>query len=273
MLFENSYANDSGTRWKHLKAISDRCDLRPSPLGKNRVEALFPALSPSREELRQIARLIEDAVNALVTDANVIAYDELTDDYHPSSVSKAKHESAGDTIPVGYWSRKPHPNGLEMLLGATPVAHPFRAGKLLSFVIDFALHLSPGDSASRDVMSDCVRKWATRHPGPQPLWVADAGFGCVELGQLIERLGGRFVLSFPSTVEPDVWRALSLGLFKGYRAAQNAAGWVASVCLGDSSERGQRDDVDDQAGGQSKKVVEKTAARFHCVFSNAFTCE
>jgi hypothetical protein len=68
---------------------------------KNRMEALFPALSSSRAELRQIARLIEDAVNALVTDVNVVAYDELTDDYHPSSVSKAKHEAAGDTIPVG----------------------------------------------------------------------------------------------------------------------------------------------------------------------------
>jgi hypothetical protein len=211
-----------------LKAIETRCGLESPPISVNRTEALFPALNPSREELRQIARLIEDAVNALVADINVVAYDELTD-YHPSSVSKAKHKAAGDTIPVGYWSRKPHPNGLEMLLGATPIADPFCTGKLLSFIIDIALHLSPGDSASRAVMSDCVRKWATRHPGPQPLWVADAGFGYVELGQLIERLGGRFVLSFPSMVEPDVLRALPLGLFKGYRAVQNATGWVASV--------------------------------------------
>jgi hypothetical protein len=103
MLFENFYANDSGNRWEHLKTTTTRCDLRPSPLAKNRMEALFPALSPSRAELRQIARLIEDAVNALVTDVNVVAYDELIDDYHPSSMSKAKHEAAGNTIPVGYW--------------------------------------------------------------------------------------------------------------------------------------------------------------------------
>jgi hypothetical protein len=83
----------------------------------------------------------------------------------------------------------------------------------------------------------------------------------VELSQLIERLGGRFVLSFPSTVEPDVWWALSLGLFKGYRAAQNAAGWVVSVRLGDSNEREQRDAADDQAGDQGKVVVEKTMQR------------
>ena len=64
----------------------------------------------------------------------------------------------GETIPVVFIPRKPHPNGLLLYLCATFINHPYENTKL-PYILDILPHLKSCDISPHSALNDFLKRY------------------------------------------------------------------------------------------------------------------
>ena len=88
-------------------------------------------------DFKIFARLLEEIKHAVI-DESILAYE-------PCSSTKDNHEVLGDTIPVTYIPRKPHPNGLLLYGMVTTVKSSIPHQSDIPFCVGFVPYISGRD--------------------------------------------------------------------------------------------------------------------------------
>jgi len=81
-------------------------------MSSNRYFALEATVGPKDEDLEELCEMLATSCQEHFSSGGKIAPDESVFAYQPKKKTKANAKKAGDPIPVGYFKRKPHKNGL-----------------------------------------------------------------------------------------------------------------------------------------------------------------
>eukprot|EP01105_Mastigella_eilhardi_P013148 TRINITY_DN2990_c0_g1_i1.p1 TRINITY_DN2990_c0_g1~~TRINITY_DN2990_c0_g1_i1.p1 ORF type:complete len:436 (-),score=87.15 TRINITY_DN2990_c0_g1_i1:428-1735(-) len=226
---ENTYANHLHNSRRHLQFINEKYGAIKK-MGVQRFEEMLHAFRPKLEQLTLLAQQLSCSFQAQLTAVSLLLIDELVSAYQPSASVKTAAEATGEPIPAVFFPRKPHPNGLEVLLVATFLpGHPKRT-KRLPYLTHAIPHLRTGDSAPQDVLHKVIETWPLV---PHPHYVGDTAFGSTQILEIVRQRGGVGTFSISSNSCPQLWQALAFNLpIDHFRvAAQQQSGVVASVHL------------------------------------------
>ena len=92
----------------------------------------------------------------LVRDLSFVVIDEHMNAYQTSEPVKKKSIENGNTIPLVYIPRKPHPNGLLVYLLVTYTTHPIRTTEAVPYILDFLPHLKVGDVSPTKALCEFI---------------------------------------------------------------------------------------------------------------------
>eukprot|EP01105_Mastigella_eilhardi_P024040 TRINITY_DN617_c0_g4_i1.p1 TRINITY_DN617_c0_g4~~TRINITY_DN617_c0_g4_i1.p1 ORF type:complete len:499 (+),score=93.72 TRINITY_DN617_c0_g4_i1:432-1928(+) len=219
---ENTYANHLHNSREHMRYIKEKYG-PIKKMGFQRFEDMLLAFRPQLEEVKLLGQRLTVSFQTQLTSVSLLLIDELVSAYQPSAAVKTIAEQTGEPIP-----RKPHPDGVEVLLGATFVSgHPKNTLRL-PYLTHIIPHLSTGDSAPQDVLRQVVETWPLL---PHPHYVGDAAFGSAQILDIIRQHGGVGTFSISTNLWPQLWQALSFNLpIDHFRVAlQQQSGIVASI--------------------------------------------
>lgn len=219
LLVESTWGNNTPVLRDHFKQVK-RSLGKKFQMGVNRFGVLRTSFYVSNTDLLWLADNWHLAASSHLTEVKVVVGDEEVDEYQPSKVTKKAAEVSGDPIPLAYFPRKPHPNGLLYYFYTTYVRNALAEQEKMPYTVDIHIHLKQGDSAPVDVIKQFCDRWAL--DGNKPIVVLDAGFSSWELLTYIKRWGGQVVMSASENSLAYLWGALSTSLPPNtWRAATN----------------------------------------------------
>lgn len=236
VLIENTYGNNTAVLKDHFSDLKQHKPLVHA-MSWERFRALKTAFYGPDELIREICLQFHAATNKWITEVEEATADEIVIEYKPSKKVKDHFEQLGIPIPVVYFPRKPHPNGLEDMALMTFVEHPGNPNKKLPYMLDLLPHLVVGDCAPIACVQQFMKQWIQP---TKPVFVVDAGFSSYELVKEINTWGGDIVMSSSENTLSALWGALSFGLTAGHwHAAVDKDGRVASChCI--TTEKGDK---------------------------------
>lgn len=217
---ENTFGNMNKSIKEHFSQVKES-GFVVNGIGCDRFLLIKNSLLPTRDEIRQICRLLSSAACGTTRDVSVCAVDEAVISYTPSAAVKERETARGTKIPVVYVPRKPHPVGLEMYIAATYIEDSTtRHG--LPWAIGIYPHLVDGDQG------DAFRSLVHACPYRQVHWIADAWFTS-ESNMAAVVPPSTYTFTINSNYMPSLWKALQIGLpVNTWRAAARRDGVVVS---------------------------------------------